>query len=218
VEKLADIYLEGQLKPVVPSQKKVEESLPQAIALSEKDALRYAGVYANSESGMVFKLSLKDGKLINSGLLKNDVTVMPVAENRLLLVAGTDVTELNPVFDKSGTISEIKILTKSGKPDIFLPVKPPLDSPQQLSEYAGSYYSDEFDADYKISLKGNNLILQIGENFEAPLNAAYADFFTTAGGVVNLVFTRDDKGKIMGFVFNSAADEREVKGISFKRQ
>ena len=47
VEKLADIYLEGQLKPDVPSQKKVTESLPPAIALSEKEALRYAGVYAS---------------------------------------------------------------------------------------------------------------------------------------------------------------------------
>jgi CubicO group peptidase (beta-lactamase class C family) len=218
VEKLADIYLEAQLKPDVPSQKKVEETLPQAIALSEKEALRYVGIYANPESGIVFKLSLKDGKLINSGLLKNDVPVMPVAENRLLLVVGTDVTELNPVFDKSGKISEIKILTRSGNPDVFVPVKPPMDSPQQLSEYAGTYYSDEFDADYKISLKGTNLILQIGENLEAPLTAAYADFFTTMGGVVNLSFTRDDKGKIAGFVFNAAADGRDVKGITFNRQ
>jgi CubicO group peptidase (beta-lactamase class C family) len=218
VDKLADIYLEGQLKPDVPSQKRVAETLPSAIALPEKEALRYAGIYANLETGKVFKLSLKDGKLINSGLLSNEIPVMPISENRLLLVAGTDVTELNPVFNQSGTISEIKILTKSGKPDIFVPVKPPLDSPQQLSEYAGTYYSDEFNADYKISLKGNNLSLQISENLTPALTAAYADVFTTAGGQINLSFTRDDKGKIAGFVFNSAVDEREVKGIVFRRR
>jgi len=92
------------------------------------------------------------------------------------------------------------------------------DSPQQLSEYAGTYYSDEFNADYKISLQGNNLALQIGENLEPQFTAAYADVFTTAGGQINLSFTRDDKGKIAGFVFNSEADERDVKGITFKRQ
>ena len=218
VNKLADIYLEGQLKPDVPSQKRVAETLPPAIALPEKEALRYAGIYANPETGKVFKLSLKDGKLINSGLLSNEIPVMPISENRLLLVAGTDVTELNPVFNQSGTISEIKILTKSGKPDIFVPAKPPLDSPQQLSEYAGTYYSDEFNADYKISLNGNTLSLQISENLKPGLTAAYADVFTTAGGQINLSFTRDDKGKIAGFVFNSAVDEREVKGIIFKRR
>ena len=58
---------------------------------------------------------------------------------------------------------------------------------------------------------------QIGENFETPLTAAYADFFTTAGGQINFSFTRDDKGKIAGFVFNSALDERDFKGITFKR-
>jgi hypothetical protein len=218
VAKLADIYLEGQLKPDVPSQKRVAETLPPTITLSEKEALRYAGIYAHTESGRIFKLSFKDGKLINSGLLKNEIPVTPISENRLLLVAGTDVTELNPVFNNSGTISEIKILTKSGTPDIFVPVKPPFDSPQQLSEYAGTYYSDEFDADYKISLKGNNLSLQISENLEPPLTAAYADVFTTAGGQINLSFTRDDKGKIAGFVFNSVIDERDIKGVAFKRR
>jgi hypothetical protein len=109
-------------------------------------------------------------------------------------------------------------MTKSGKPDIFVPVKPPLDSPQQLSEYEGTYYSGEFNADYKISLKGNNLSVQIGENLEPQLTAVYADVFTTANGQINVSFTRNDKGKIAGFVFNSAIDERDVKGVAFKRQ
>ncbi|HEX8735787.1 MAG TPA: serine hydrolase domain-containing protein [Pyrinomonadaceae bacterium] len=217
-EKLADIYLEGQLKPDIPTQKKVAETLPQAIALPEKEALRYAGIYASRQSGAVFKLSLKDGKLINSLLLKNEVPLTPVSENRFVMAAGTDKFELIPVLSASGTIAEIKLTRNGGKPDVFVPVKPPLDSPQQLSEYAGTYYSDEFDADYKLTLQGNNLVLQIGENFENQLTAAYADYFTIQGGVVNLSFTRDEKGKISGFVFNSAADEREVKGIAFKRQ
>ncbi|HEY0051725.1 MAG TPA: hypothetical protein VGB68_20675, partial [Pyrinomonadaceae bacterium] len=217
-EKLADIYLAGHLKPVAPSRKTVAEPLPQAVALSEKEALRYVGIYAHPESGRVFRLSFRDGKLINSGIFKNEIAVTPVSENRLLVVESNGMAELNPVFDKSGTISEIRALNKSGKPDIFVPVKPPFDSPQQLSEYAGTYYSDEFDADYKLTLQGNNLVLQIGENFEERLTAAYADYFTIRGGAVNLSFTRDDKGKIAGFVFNSAIDERDVKGIAFKRQ
>jgi CubicO group peptidase (beta-lactamase class C family) len=218
VEQLADIYLEGELKPDVPGQKRVAETLPPAIALSEKEALRYVGIYAHLESGRVFKLSLKNGKLINSGIFRNEIPVTPVSENRLLVVEANGMAELNPVFDKSGTVSEIRALNKSGKPDVFVPVKPPFDSPQQLSEYAGTYYSDEFDADYKILLKGNNLVFQIGESFEAPLNATYADFFTTANGQINFSFTRDGQGKIAGFVFNSALDEREVKAITFKRQ
>ena len=59
--------------------------------------------------------------------------------------------------------------------------------------------------------------MQLGDSFEAPLTAAYEDVFTTANGQINLVFTRDDKRKITGFVFNSALDDREVKGVVFKR-
>jgi len=218
VNKLADIYLDGQLKPDVPAEKKPAEALPPVIALSEKEAQRYAGVYASSESGAAFRLNLKDGKLVNSGLLKSEMPVLPIAENRFVMVAGADKYELTPVFDRSGRISEIKLIRNGEKPDVFVPVKPPLDSPQQLSEYAGTYHSDEFDADHKISLKGSNLVLQIGASFEAPLTAAYADTFTAAGGQINLSFTRDDKGTITGLVFNSALDEREVKGITFKRR
>ena len=58
VEKLADIYLEGQLKPDVPSQKRVAETLPPAITLSEKEPLRYQAFM--QPEGKVFKLSLKD--------------------------------------------------------------------------------------------------------------------------------------------------------------
>jgi CubicO group peptidase (beta-lactamase class C family) len=218
VEKLADIYLAGQLKPDAPGNKTVAETLPPAIALPENEALRYAGVYASSESGAVFKLTLKDGKLINSGLLRNETPVTAISENRLVMVADSNKYELIPVFNPSGKISEIKLALNGGTTDIFVPVKPPLDSIRQLSEYAGTYYSDELDAKHKLTLKGNNLVLQIGENFENQLNAAYADYFTIQGGVVNLSFIRDDEGKITGFVFNSAADEREVKGIIFKRQ
>ena len=217
VEKLADIYLDGQLKPDAPDKKTVPESLPSTIALSEKEALRYIGVYASSESGAAFKLSLKDGKLINSGLLRNEMPLMPIAENRFLMIADDNRYELIPVINKSGAISELKLIRSGEKPDVFVPVKPPSDSPQQLAEYAGTYYSDEFDANYRLTLEGKTLVLRIGENFENKLNAGYADYFTIQGGVVNFSFNRDDKGKITGFVFNSAADEREVKGVIFKR-
>jgi CubicO group peptidase (beta-lactamase class C family) len=118
-EKLADIYLDGQLKPDGPSQKTVAETLPKAIPLSEKQALHYAGFYASAESGAAFKLSLKDGKLINSGLMKNETPVIPISENRLVMVAGTDKYELNPVFDKSGALSEIKLI-RNGENRMFL--------------------------------------------------------------------------------------------------
>lgn len=45
-----------------------------------------------------------------------------------------------------------------------------------------------------------------------------ADYFTIAGGMVNLSFIRDAKGKITGFVFNSTVDEWDVKDVVFIKQ
>ena len=217
VEKLADIYLEGQLKPA-PSEKKVTDGLPAAITLSEKEALRYAGTYAHPESGNVFKLSVKDGKLINAEFFRKEVPVTAISENRLLFIEGNGMTELLPVFDRSGTVSAIRILDKTGKPEIYTPMKRPADSLEQLSEYAGTYYSEEFNADYKISMEGKNLTLQIGDNPGTRLTPFYLDFFTAAGGQVKITFNRDEKGRIAGFVLNSDVDEREIKGIGFTRK
>jgi hypothetical protein len=218
VNKLADIYLEGQFKPEAATQKKPWENLPPTTTLSEKDALRYAGIYGHLESGKIFKLSVKDGKLIESAIFRKDVPVTSVSKNRLLVVDSNGMAELDPVFDKSGAVSEIRILNGDGTTDIFVPVKPPFDTPEKLAEYAGTYYSDELDANYTISLKGSDLTLYISETLENRLVGLYADAFTLPGGEINLAFTRDVKGKISGFVFNSGIDDREVKGVVFKRK
>ncbi len=98
------------------------------------------------------------------------------------------------------------------------PVKPQFNSPLQASDYVGTYYSEELYTHYKLSLDGTNLTLGINDNFKPPLSPASVDNFSFAGGQGNLAFTRDANGKVAGFVFNSAAGGREVKGIEFKRQ
>jgi CubicO group peptidase (beta-lactamase class C family) len=217
VEKLADIYLEGQFKPV-PLPKNVTDGLPPAIELSEAQLTRYAGTYAHTETGRYFKLTMKNGKLVNSEFFSKEVAVKAVSENRLLVVVGNGVTELFPVLDKNGAVSEVRIKNDDGTSDVYFPAKAPVASPEKLSEYAGVYYSEELAADYRIVLKGNSLRLQFGETFDAPINSLYADTFAGPGGQVRFSFTRDEKGTVMGFIFNSELDDREVKGIVFKRR
>jgi CubicO group peptidase (beta-lactamase class C family) len=217
-EKLADIYLDSQFKPDAPTPKKVDESLPPAIALPEKDLRRLVGFYGSRETGAAFKIALKEGKLFSSGLLPNEAALIPLAANRFLMMNDNSRIEMTPAFDKAGAVSEIKLIVGGGNTDSFAPFKAPLDSPQALAEYAGIYHSDELDADYNLTVEGKNLVLRIGENFENKLNAAYADYFTIRGGAVNIAFKRDAQGKITGLTFNSSADDREIKGIEFQRK
>jgi hypothetical protein len=75
---------------------------------------------------------------------------------------------------------------------------PPLDTPQQLSEYAATYYSDEPDAVYKLTLEGNSFVLQISENLQPTFTAAYADVFTAPGG--RMLYDANHKSQVLEIV------------------
>jgi CubicO group peptidase (beta-lactamase class C family) len=217
VAKVADIYLAGRFPAAAATEKK-PSALLQGDPIPEQDAARYSGIFANSDLGIIFRLSVKDGKLVNAGLLQKEVPVMSTKEKHLLIVADGNAYEMEPVLDKAGQISEVKMLRSNGIADAFPRVKPPFDSPEQLTEYVSTYHSEEFDADYRIVRKGSGLVFQTGPTLEAPLTPAYQDVFTTAEGRVKFVFTRDKDGKITGFVFNANMDDREVKGVVFTRK
>jgi len=217
VEKLASIYLDGQFTDTAAKPKVDMASIPAGSPIAETDAARYAGIFTNADLGLTFKMNTKEGKLVHTGLAKSELPVMRTTEGHLVMVEGESRYEMIPAVDTNGAVSQMKLRRSNGQADTFVRVRAAFDSPEKLAEYIGTYYSEEFDAAYSISRKGNGFIVHITDTFEAPLAPAYEDVFTTANGQINLVFTRDDKGKISGFVFNSALDDREVKGIVFKR-
>ena len=218
VEKLANIYLEGQFTETAAKPKVDIASLPAGSPIAEADAARYAGIFASADKGLTFKMNIKDGKLFHTGLAKSELPVMRTAEGRLVMVEGESRYEMIPVVDTKGAVTQMKLPRSNGDADTFVRVRAAFDSPEKLEEYTGAYYSEEFDANYRIVRKGNGFAVQLSDNFEAPLTPAYEDVFTTANGQINLMFKRDAKGKISGFVFNSAIDEREVKGVAFSRR
>jgi CubicO group peptidase (beta-lactamase class C family) len=215
VAKVADIYLEGRFPAAAEKKAPV---LPQGEPIAEQEAVRYAGIFANTDLASIFKMSVKEGKLVNTGLLQKEEPVMWTKDKHLLIVAGGNAYEMVPSFDKTGQIAEVKMLRPNGTGDTFARVKPPFDSPEQLADYLGTYHSDEFDADYRIARKGDGFVFQTGPTLEAPLTPAYRDVFTTGEGRVHFVFTRDDKGKVTGFTLNANMDDREVKGVVFTRK
>jgi CubicO group peptidase (beta-lactamase class C family) len=217
VEKIANIYLEGQFTENAATPKVDIASMPAGNPIPEADAARYSGIFTNQDLGLTFRMNVKDGKLVHTGLAKSEVPVTRTTDGHLVMVEGESRYEMIPIVDNTGAITQMKLPRSGGAPDTFVRVKAPHDSPEKLAEYAGTYYSEEFGTSYEIVRKGNNFMVHITDTFQAPLTPAYEDVFTTAEGQINFVFTRDDKGKISGFVFNSNLGEREVKGIVFKR-
>jgi len=87
------------------------------------------------------------------------------------------------------------------KPYVFEPVKLVTPTPSELAEYAGEYYSDEAQANYKIGVENDRLVVTAKRMLKLVLAPAIKDEFLFAG--FNFHFTRDQQNKVTGFLLNT---------------
>lgn len=74
-------------------------------------------------------------------------------------------------------------------------------SAEQLSEYAGEYYSEELDVTYSLRTENGKMTLRMRYNTAQPLEPAGRDQFGQWGGG-RLVFFRDQQSRIAGFTLD----------------
>ncbi len=84
-------------------------------------------------------------------------------------------------------------------------------SAAELAAFAGTYYSEELDADYRIYLEEGELRVQRGRGDPVPVRPTGTDEFEVEGAGVT--FERDDHGRPESFVL----DAGRVRGIRFLR-
>ncbi|MBR9920730.1 MAG: beta-lactamase family protein [Bacteroidetes bacterium] len=84
---------------------------------------------------------------------------------------------------------------------------------QNLDDFAGSYYSDELNVTYSISVENNNLILSYPNNEAIIIKEGAKDTFG-ANRRTKYTFNRNNEGKVISF---AVASEGTVKGILFEK-
>jgi hypothetical protein len=84
-------------------------------------------------------------------------------------------------------------------------------SAAELAAFAGTYYSEELDSDYRIFLEEGELKVQRGRGEPISLRPTGADEFRVEGARVT--FGRDGRGRPASFVL----DAGRVRGIRFER-
>ena len=87
-------------------------------------------------------------------------------------------------------------------------------TPQANTEYAGSYYSEELEAGFAISSKGDDLWLQRATDTLPVLLVPEGPTDTFRGGGLTLRFQRDADQKVIGLT----VDAGRVRGIKFVRR
>jgi hypothetical protein len=78
-----------------------------------------------------------------------------------------------------------------------------------LSQYTGTYYSEELQVEYKLSEKDGSLLLSVKDNDPLKLRSREIDSFSYQ--YIELVFERDDNNAISGFIVNAG----RVQNLSF---
>ena len=208
--RIADIYLADQLKTETANAQAPE---PKFIELTARELNERSGAYRNQINGVIWRLSVKDGKLL-AELPNSSIRFGAITANEFLSIGAPANVTLR--FDKQGTSMLMRVQRGTDKPISFEPVQLVKPTSAQLAEYPGVYRSDEVQATYKIVLEGEKLFLRHENEFKDaprnPLEPTTSDAFSVQG--IGIHFTRDAKKQVSAFTLNAG----RVKNIRFTRR
>ncbi len=205
--KVAEIFLEKHLKQ--PNDGQPAESA--FVTLSEQELTIVAGLYFNPVTETFRRIVAKDGKLSYVRGPGNESELKALDARRFLMVGTPTRAEVSFKASHLGKEKNMYVVTGTGKPDVFEPVKQVAYTPDELSKFAAVFYSEELDARYNLSIKEGKLIVSVGAE-ELLLEVLSPDTFASPQGIV-VRFRRDQQNRISGFSLSSS----RVKGIVFNK-
>lgn len=211
--RVADIYLADQFKPAAEGQRRPMVAPADAPKVSEKELSGVAGLYWNPVADNVRRVYVKDGKLMYFRASGNENELAPLGGNRFLMVGVRNRAEIIFKSPRPGAPLQM-IYTEAGRqPVVHEPVKPASYKPQQLAEFAGQYYSPELDTTYNIIPRDEKLLFRTGNWGDFLLSPRFVDSFANPEEMGSLMFTRDYKNRVSGFVIRSG----KVKNLRFDK-
>lgn len=211
--RIADIYLADQFKPAAASQSSASATPPpDAVKLPEKELMSVAGLYLNPLNDAVRRVYVKDGKLMYLRAPGNESELAPIGNNRFLMLGVRNRVEI--AFKSSGAGAPLQmIFTEAGRTTIQESVKAASYRPEQLNEFVGQYYSPELDATYSITAQGGKILMRTGNWGDFLLSPRFVDSFENQAEMGSLIFTRDPRHRVSGFVIRSG----KVRNLRFNR-
>ena len=205
---VADVYLAPSFK----AESTTNGPPPKVIQVSDQELAAVAGSYFNFANNNFRRLYVKNGKLIYSrGGSESELA--PLGNKRFLMLGVPDRIEIS--FKSARAGAPLQMFTAAnGK--VFIvhdAVKAATYTTRQLEEFSGTFYSEEIDATYAISLKDDKLVLRRKNvDVETPLVGQFADAFSAAG-TGGIRFTRDPQNRVNGFLLTTG----RVRNLRFVR-
>jgi CubicO group peptidase (beta-lactamase class C family) len=198
--KVADLYLAKDLAPVMaPAVRAARE-------LTKEQVQANIGLYWNSDSDDIRKVTSRDGKLFVAST-GSPVPVVAQTENAFVTTGATNIEyRFEPA---SGSSHPGLVETRApAEPVSFMPVEEFKPQAEELPQYAGRYRSDELDPVFTIAARRDKLFLIRSKFPDAELKPTARDVFTAEGR--NWRFVRDEKGIVSGMLMKQSRTQNIV--------
>jgi CubicO group peptidase (beta-lactamase class C family) len=205
--KVADVFL-----PDAPVSNAIKPAPIQRTEVKISPSLldRYVGTY--ELGGVLTAEVIKENDQLMAVVQGQKLELFPESETKFFLRVMDAQIEFQK--DEKGQFTQIT----GYQNDQVLKGKriiPASNKPQDLSEYAGDYYSEELGTAYRIVLIDGKLVAQHRRNSDIPLAPKTKDVFN--GGAwffSNVTFTRDKDNHVDGLTVSGS----RVKNLRFDRQ
>jgi hypothetical protein len=206
---VAEVYLEGQMKPA-EQRAGGRVVTGEGPLLTESDLKNYSGVYRNPATGALRRISLGEGKLRIDSFGPNS-TELVHRGGRNFALAGAPF----PIYVEFEPAGGLAVHRESDPPETerFERVEAFAPTAAELAAFAGTYYSEELDATYVLSVKDGKLWTRVRFNPPGELRPAVRDVFVGPFGV-RVEFARDAQGHPSSF----AVQAGRVRNIRFVRR
>lgn len=204
---IVDVYLAKEF--AAPPPKPTSPTAPAAVALSEQELNAKVGAYWDSKLEEVGRVSLKDGKLQLSVSGAN-IAMVPRDANHFR----AEGAPIEIVFESTaqGSPSTMTLNIEGRSPSIYASM-PPADT-SKLSEYEGTYYSEEIDSTYRVKLQDGKLVVTRKKAGPTPLTPAFRDAFSSLSILGTFRFTRDAQSRVNGFRLSAG----RIRNFRFVKQ
>jgi len=210
---VVDLYLANQYMPAPANQGDSTTAPPSALKVSEKELASLAGLYWNPVTDVVRRVYVRDGKLMYSRAPGNESELAALGGNRFLMLGVRNKVEIAFKSQRPGIPLQMFVTEAGGKPNVHHSVQPASYQPQQLAEFVGEYYSSELDLTYRITAQGDKMLFRTGNWGDFLLSPRFVDSFANPQEMGSLIFSRDRKNRVAGFVIRSG----KVRNLRFNK-
>ncbi len=169
--------------------------------LSNKVLAKYEGQYWNNESNYSRKVYLRNDTLRYFRSENNENPLIPIGKNKFKMSGVSSNTIIN--FDPGDKKSSMSLVIDDGKPitsEAYLPTE---STKEELSTYAGEFYSPELETTYIISLKDATLSCHHSRHGDFELKRIKKDVLEGRWPFNIAKFERDNSGNIKGILVSN---------------